>query len=80
MNRIANARGPPSHAIERMGRREAGLIRPRRSERIGTEEKTPVDDFVLDVEVVIDASPRALAPCLTDDGCAGTCASACASK
>jgi FxLD family lantipeptide len=39
-----------------------------------------VDDFVLDVQVVIDATPRAMAPCLTDDGCAGTCASACASK
>ena len=41
-----------------------------------------MDDFVLDVQVVIDGAPRRGKdePCLTDDGCAGTCASACASR
>jgi FxLD family lantipeptide len=40
-----------------------------------------MDDFVLDVQVVIDVAPSsAVAPCGTDDGCAPTCASACTSK
>lgn len=40
-----------------------------------------MDEFVLDVQVVVDVKPgNAVAPCGTDDGCAATCASACASK
>ncbi len=40
-----------------------------------------MDDFVLDVQVVIDVTPgQTVAPCGTDDGCAPTCASACTSK
>jgi len=38
------------------------------------------DPFALDVQVVTDVQPGdVVAPCATDDGCAPTCASACAS-
>jgi FxLD family lantipeptide len=37
--------------------------------------------FALDVEIVIDVRPGELAEaCTTNDGCASTCASACASR
>ncbi len=40
-----------------------------------------MDEFVLDVQVVVSAVPGAAeAACGTDDGCAPTCASACTSK
>ncbi|MFB9321922.1 FxLD family lanthipeptide [Cryptosporangium minutisporangium] len=39
------------------------------------------DDFVLDVQVTTDTAVAqgAAAPCTTNDGCAPTCASSCAS-
>jgi FxLD family lantipeptide len=37
-----------------------------------------MDEFVLDVQVVTDVMPGEA--CDTNDGCAGTCASACASR
>lgn len=45
--------------------------------RIETE-----DVFALDVRIVTDISPGSslVAPCNTDDGCAATCASSCASN
>lgn len=39
------------------------------------------NDFALDVRVVTDAGLGAVsAPCTTNDGCAPTCISSCASK
>jgi FxLD family lantipeptide len=38
------------------------------------------DPFALDVEVVTDLPDGVAAPCATDNGCAGTCASSCASR
>jgi len=40
-----------------------------------------MDIFALDVRVVTDTGPgEAPTPCSTDDGCAATCASSCASN
>jgi FxLD family lantipeptide len=41
---------------------------------------TSVNPFELDVEVVTDVMHGVAGPCVTDDGCAPTCASACASR
>ncbi len=39
------------------------------------------DVFVLDVQVITDVPPNAAAVrCTTNDGCASTCASSCASR
>ena len=37
-------------------------------------------DFDLDVRIVTDVVPQANRGCATEDGCAPTCASSCASK
>jgi FxLD family lantipeptide len=44
------------------------------------QESSVEDAFELDVRVVSDASFDGAIPCQTDDGCANTCASACASN
>jgi FxLD family lantipeptide len=42
---------------------------------------TDADPFALDVQVVADLTPDGAAGrCNTDDGCAATCASSCASR
>jgi FxLD family lantipeptide len=41
---------------------------------------TTDDIFALDVRVVTDIGPGVPTPCNTDDGCATTCASSCASN
>jgi FxLD family lantipeptide len=39
------------------------------------------DLFELDVQIVVDVQPgHAIAACSTNDGCAATCASSCASR
>ena len=38
------------------------------------------DPFALDVQVVTDVSTTEPTACSTNDGCAGTCASSCASR
>ena len=39
------------------------------------------DPFALDVEITVDVPPGAsLEACTTNDGCAATCASSCASQ
>ena len=43
-------------------------------------EGGPADPFELDVRVVTDLRPGEAPPCSTDDGCASTCASSCASR
>ena len=59
--------------------------------KLGKEERRDIVDeicndmnenaFVLDVQVITDASSGAeAAACTTDDGCAPTCASSCASR
>ena len=42
---------------------------------------TDADPFALDVEVIADLGPNGAASrCTTNDGCAPTCASSCASR
>lgn len=41
---------------------------------------TPEAEFELDVQIVTDLVPEKNLRCSTNDGCAPTCASACASK
>jgi FxLD family lantipeptide len=41
---------------------------------------TPDTDFELDIQIVTDLVPDQNTRCSTDDGCAPTCASSCASK
>ena len=43
--------------------------------------ETDADPFAIDVQVITDAPANGTAArCSTDDGCAGTCASSCASR
>jgi FxLD family lantipeptide len=47
----------------------------------GTTIETGADPFALDVQVVVDVLPGDVTQgCNTDDGCATTCASSCASR
>jgi len=38
------------------------------------------DVFVLDVQIITDATAQAPQRCTTNDGCAASCASSCASR
>ena len=40
----------------------------------------PASPFDLDIQVITDVPAGGSAPCATDDGCAPTCASSCASR
>jgi FxLD family lantipeptide len=43
-------------------------------------EREEIDDFTLDVRVISDVPDSGPVACGTNDGCAGTCASSCASR
>ncbi|WP_390624033.1 FxLD family lanthipeptide [Fodinicola feengrottensis] len=47
-----------------------------------SETSTDISDlFALDIQVITDARPGEIeAPCSTNDGCAASCASSCASR
>ncbi|HYS36516.1 MAG TPA: FxLD family lanthipeptide [Pseudonocardiaceae bacterium] len=44
------------------------------------ELEEEADPFALDVQVVTDVADTGPTACTTNDGCAGTCASSCASR